>query len=288
MTITDDYSRYTFVFPLASKTETISRFHNLDNLLYNQFARHASIIRSDNGTEFKNNSFSEYCRAYGITQQYTTPYASSQNGVSERMNLTLLNPVRAMLKQSGLSQTYWVEALRNAANNRNRSPSAKTGSKTPYELFYGVPPQMDHLQIFGSPCYALTTSYQRRNTGTFKLADRSEQCVFLGYSTDSKSYRLLQQWSNKIITRRYEDTIFTKTADNDTTDSPKPDLPPAQSVTITLNTAPTPVPQSLPSPTTSDDSSEYESLDNQPSPSIASSPAPSNDHSSYVCLQASP
>jgi hypothetical protein len=209
LTFTDDYSRYKVVYLLKSKAEFFSKFQEFDTRNYNQFARHISVLRSDNGTEYKNSNVDQYCKAYGIQQQYTTRYSSSQNGVAERLNLTIMDGVRALLLERDLPSTYWGEAAMNLVYSRNRSPTSANGLQTPFELFMGVKPTMGHLQIFGSVCFALTTPYQRRISGPFKLSDRSERCVFLGYSNDSKSYRLLSS-SNKIILARYEDTLFPK------------------------------------------------------------------------------
>ena len=100
MTFTDDFSRYSFVFLLKFKTETFNSFARLDALMYNQFGRHIRFLRSDNGTEYANSKFLEYCQVYGIQQQFTTPYASNQNGVAERLNLTLLDGIRTLLHAS--------------------------------------------------------------------------------------------------------------------------------------------------------------------------------------------
>jgi hypothetical protein len=120
-----------------------------------------------------------------------------------------MDGVRALLLERDLPCTYWGEAAMNLVYSRNWSPTSANGLQTPFELFMGVKPTMSHLQIFGSVCFALTTPYQTRISGHFKLSDRSERCVFLGYSNDSKSYRLLSS-SNKIILARYEDTLFPK------------------------------------------------------------------------------
>ncbi|KAK4392785.1 Retrovirus-related Pol polyprotein from transposon TNT 1-94, partial [Sesamum angolense] len=61
----------------------------------------------------------------------TTPYTPQQNGVAERMNRTLLNKVRCLLISSGLSKTFWGEALSTAVYLINRSPSVPLLGKIP-------------------------------------------------------------------------------------------------------------------------------------------------------------
>jgi hypothetical protein len=230
-------------------------------MIYNQFGRHITFLRSDNGTEFKNSSFSMYCSAYGITQQFTTPDAPNQNGVSERLNLTLLDATRAMLHASKLSPDFWNEAVLNAVYTRNRSPSSSTGKCTPYELYYGHKPNVSHLQIFGTPCFAITTPYQRRNTGTFKLADRSKKCIFMGYSSNSKSYRLLNE-TGKITLARYEDTLFTVPCPPN---SHGPTIPPGESSSS--------IPLTLYTPSADDDNTSFYTVDSDLDSPVTHQPA---------------
>jgi transposase InsO family protein len=59
---------------------------------------------TDNGREFCGNEFEELCKTCGITRQKTTPYTPQQNGVAERMNMTLMEKARCMLSGVGLGK----------------------------------------------------------------------------------------------------------------------------------------------------------------------------------------
>ena len=123
---------------------------NLDTLLFNQHGWHIKILRTDNGLEFKNSLFETYCHDNGILHQFTVPYSPQQNGVAERLNQTLINSVRSMLKYSKLEYSLLAEPLLCATNIRNRSPSAALkDQKTPYELFTNKVPSVSHFKIFG-------------------------------------------------------------------------------------------------------------------------------------------
>eukprot|EP00158_Paraphelidium_tribonemae_P000967 Partr_v1_DN23774_c0_g1_i12_m52758 putative Retrotransposon protein len=110
---TDDYSRYAYMFLLQAKSDAFSKFQEL---------------RTDNGGEFKNASFTDYTLAYGILQEFTVPHCSCQNGVAERINLTILNAVRACLHESDLPLPFWDEAALCSMYTRNRSPTAANES----------------------------------------------------------------------------------------------------------------------------------------------------------------
>ena len=218
LTLIDDYSRYTTVYCLKSKADVFSKFQNFDQQLFNRTQRHTTYLRSDNGGEFKNTTFSVYCSKFGIIQEFSIPYNPSQNGVAERANLTLLNPVRAMLHESQLDKSFWDEALLNAVYTRNLSPISANDSMTPYQIWFGMKPSVSHLRIFGSTCFVFSPLSHRQKTGFTKLADRSVKCKFLGYCIDSKGYRLLNA-SNKIMTAPYHDVVFASIKSPD-------DLPP--------------------------------------------------------------
>ncbi|GJY45849.1 putative ribonuclease H-like domain-containing protein [Tanacetum coccineum] len=56
------------------------------------------IIRSDNGTEFKNKVIDDFCREKGIRREYSVARIPQQNGVAERRNRTLIEAARTISK----------------------------------------------------------------------------------------------------------------------------------------------------------------------------------------------
>jgi transposase InsO family protein len=73
LVIVDDYSCYFWVFFLESKDEEFEHFRSLALRLNNEHPNFLKAIRSDNGTEFRNASFDEFCLEHGIDQQFSTP-----------------------------------------------------------------------------------------------------------------------------------------------------------------------------------------------------------------------
>jgi transposase InsO family protein len=72
LVIVDDYSRYSWGF-LESKDEVFKNFQSLTLMLNNEHPNCLKVIRSDNGTEFKNASFDEFCLEHGVDQQFSAP-----------------------------------------------------------------------------------------------------------------------------------------------------------------------------------------------------------------------
>ncbi|GJV18242.1 putative ribonuclease H-like domain-containing protein, partial [Tanacetum coccineum] len=111
LVVTDDYSRFSWVFFLATKDETCEILKNFINEIENLVDKKVKIIRSDNGTEFKNKVMDDFCREKGIKREYSVARTPQQNGVAERMNRTLIEDARTMLADFKLPTTFWAEAV---------------------------------------------------------------------------------------------------------------------------------------------------------------------------------
>ncbi|GJQ99442.1 putative ribonuclease H-like domain-containing protein [Tanacetum coccineum] len=120
LVITDDCTRFSWVFFLATKDETSGILQNFIRQIENQLNHRVKIIRSDNGTEFKNRDMLEFCGNKGIKQEYSNARTPQQNGVAERMNRTLIEAARTMLADSLLPTTFWAEAVSTACYIFNR------------------------------------------------------------------------------------------------------------------------------------------------------------------------
>ncbi|KAJ9542569.1 hypothetical protein OSB04_029075 [Centaurea solstitialis] len=110
LVIIDDYSRFTWVFFLRTKDETSGLIKPFVKRVENQVNLRVKVIRSDNGTEFKNADLNSFCEEKGIERQFIAPRTPQQNGVAERRNRTLIEAARTMLADSKLPITFWAEA----------------------------------------------------------------------------------------------------------------------------------------------------------------------------------
>ena len=198
LSIVDDYSRKVWVYLLKNKSECLEKFKVWKTLVENQTNLKIKSLRTDNGLEFVNQEFNDLCAKYGIQRHKTVKNTPQQNGVAERMNRTLLNKVRCLMIESGLSKPYWGEALYNACYLINRSPSRVNEFMTPEEKWSSKKPSLNHIRTFGCVAYVHNVDD--------KLGKRSIKCVFLGYPDGVKGYRLLSLETYKIITSR--DVIF--------------------------------------------------------------------------------
>jgi transposase InsO family protein len=120
LVIVDDYSYYSWVFFLASKDQVFEHLWLLALRLNNEHPNCLKAIRSDNGTEFRNASFNEFCLEHVIDQQFSTSRVSQQNGVVERKNHTLVEMARMMLDEHRTPRCFWADAISIACYISNR------------------------------------------------------------------------------------------------------------------------------------------------------------------------
>ncbi|GJR44754.1 putative ribonuclease H-like domain-containing protein [Tanacetum coccineum] len=88
--------RFTWVFFLTTKDETSEILKNFIKEIENLEDKKVKIIRSDNGTEFKNKVMDDFCREKGIKREYNVARTPQQNGVAERRNGTLIEVVKIL------------------------------------------------------------------------------------------------------------------------------------------------------------------------------------------------
>ncbi|KAI3824291.1 hypothetical protein L1987_05744 [Smallanthus sonchifolius] len=155
LVVTDDFSRFSWVHFLGTKDETADILQYLILSLESLCKLKVRRIRSDNGTEFKNNLMELFCLKKGIRHEFSAPYTPQQNGVAERKNRTLIETARTMLSDAKLHVTFWAEAVNTACHVLNRVLVVKRHNKTCYELINNRLPNLDYLVPFGSPCSLL-------------------------------------------------------------------------------------------------------------------------------------
>ncbi|RLM64518.1 hypothetical protein C2845_PM16G23290 [Panicum miliaceum] len=192
ITFTDDYSRYGYIYPIKEKSEALDKFKEFKAEVENQHNLKIKVVRSDRGGEYYgrhtpygqvSGPFARFLTEQGIVAQYSMSGDPQQNGVAERRNRTLMDMVRSMIGYSTLPVSLWMEALKTAVYILNRVPS-KAVPKTPYELWTGKIPSLNHLRVWGSPAEAKIF-----NPNIGKLDSKTVSCHFIGYPDRSKGYR---------------------------------------------------------------------------------------------------
>lgn len=195
--IIDDHSRYMWSILLKDKGEAFTKFKIFKTLVELETKMKIKCFRTDRGGEFTSTEFNEFCEENGILKHLTAPYSPQQNGVVERRNRTLMEMTRSLLKHMSMPNHLWGEAVRHATYLINRVATRVLVSQTPYEIFKGKKPKIDHLRVFGCVCYVkVDTPFVK------KLDDRSRTLVHMGIKPASKAYRLYDPKNRRTVMSR--------------------------------------------------------------------------------------
>ncbi|GJR47357.1 retrovirus-related pol polyprotein from transposon TNT 1-94 [Tanacetum coccineum] len=158
-------------------------------------------IRTDNGTEFVNQTLREYYEKVGISHETSVARSPQQNGVVERRNRTLIEAARMLIEAARTMLIYakaplflWAEAVATACYTQNRSMIRRRHGKTPYELLHDKPPDLSYLHVFGALCYPTNDS---ENLG--KLQPKADIGIFIGYAPTKKAFRIYNRRTRRII-----------------------------------------------------------------------------------------
>ncbi|GJW62851.1 retrovirus-related pol polyprotein from transposon TNT 1-94 [Tanacetum coccineum] len=151
-------------------------------------------IRTDNGTELKNEKLRLFYAKLGIIHHTSIARTPQQNGVVERRNRTLFETVRTMLIFSKTLEFLWAEAIATACFTQNRSIVHTRYNKTPYELIHGRKPNVQYFHVFGSLCYPTNDHDDLR-----KIKPKADIGIFIGYSESLRGFCIYNRQTKKII-----------------------------------------------------------------------------------------
>ena len=123
-----------WVYFLKNKSDVFETFKKWKAMVETEIGLKVKCLRSDNGGEYIDGGFSEYCAAQGIRMEKTIPGTPQQNGVAERMNRSLNERARSMRLHAGLLKTFWADAVSTVAYLINRGPSVPMEFRLPEEV----------------------------------------------------------------------------------------------------------------------------------------------------------
>ncbi|GKB16126.1 cysteine-rich receptor-like protein kinase 8 [Tanacetum coccineum] len=189
-----------------------------------QFQTPIQTVRSDNGTEFLNESLSTFFQTKGIINQTSCPYTPQQNARVERKHRQLLEMVRSLFFQAKFPLHLWGYCILTSTYLINRLPSKVLNNKSPYECLYIKAPDLTHLRIIGCQALVYTPT-------TDKFAPKAIPTVHIGYPPHQKGYLLYNPITEKTITSRnvtFNETIFPFHTDPSPTPNTDPTTSPLQ------------------------------------------------------------
>nr|GEZ92925.1 retrovirus-related Pol polyprotein from transposon TNT 1-94 [Tanacetum cinerariifolium] len=166
LVIVDDYSSYTWTHFLRSKDETPEVLIDFLRLVQRGLQAQVRIVRTDKGTEFLNQTLHAYFAAEEIHHQTAAK----------------------------VPLFFWAEAIATTCFTQNRSLVIPRYEKTPYHIINDQKPSVRFFHIFGSLCYIV-----RDGENLDKMKKKGDDCIFVGYSTQSKAYRVFNKRTRVIM-----------------------------------------------------------------------------------------
>jgi hypothetical protein len=189
--IVDDYSRYSWIFFLKSKDKVFEHFQSLALSLNNEHPNCLKVIHIDNGTEFKNVSFDQFCLKHSVDQQFSAPRVPQHNGVMKHKNLTQM--ARTMLNEHRTLIRFWTDAISTACYISNQIFLYSILHLTPFELRFGQKPSISHLWPFGCKCVVLKCGNLN------KFESHSFDDILPGYTPHDRSHRVFNLETNTVV-----------------------------------------------------------------------------------------
>jgi len=170
-------------------------------LVENETGKRLKCLRSDNGDEYCSKEFDRYYSENGICREKTALGTPQENGVSERMNRTIMERTRCMRLHKGLPLQFWVDVVDTAVYLINKGPSSSWDGGIPEEAWTGKKVNYSFLKTFGYEAFVHINKENRT-----KLEAKSKKSTFIGYGVNDFGYRLYDYENHKII--RSRDVIF--------------------------------------------------------------------------------
>ena len=118
-----------------------------------------------------------------------------------------MEDIRTLLRDSGLSHSFWAEAAAHSIYTRNLIPSRRHPKRIPLESITGKRQNISHLRVFGAKCWAkIPTVHGIQVNGGSKLDARSTECRLLGYAPGSGNYKVQDNATRRVFVSR--DVVF--------------------------------------------------------------------------------
>jgi hypothetical protein len=205
VTFTCEATRFTVAYACRYKSDV--KTHFLEFL--EAVKRHGHVVKvlnSDGGGEYTANEnatnmseFQQICKDHGIEQQFTCAHTSAQNGISERLNRTIMDAVRCVLHEAGLSHRFWSLAMKWVVWVKNRiwhSSFMKQGRPmSPYEALHGRVPNLAMARVFGCDVWVYDFDAPKDT-----IQPKGIRCLFVGMSERRKGWLVFDLRTMKIKT----------------------------------------------------------------------------------------
>ncbi|SCZ92792.1 BZ3500_MvSof-1268-A1-R1_C147g00782 [Microbotryum saponariae] len=192
VTFLDDHSRKLWAYAIDHKSDVFPTFQTWLAEVELETNARLRILRTDNGGEYRSNAFTEFCKSKGIRRQYSIPYTPQQNGRAERVNLSIVEGVLALLADARLPATFWDEAAAYFVYCKNRCSHYSFGQTDSRIRLEGqAPPPPPSTRSAAQPG-------SRRPGPSQQARPQGARVIFTGYDLALKAFRFFDHSINRL------------------------------------------------------------------------------------------
>ena len=206
VTFTCEVSRWSIPYFAKSKSDVKKCYS--DFLKDVELMGHkVEVLNSDGGGEYTAgenakviSDFQKISSEHGITQNFTAPYTPEMNGVSERLNRTIVEHTRAILIAAGLAKEFWSMAAKHVVYLRNRlwhralQTSLNVGA-SPYQMVFGKAPKLINARVWGCDAWKLDHLHKSSS-----FTRKAKKMIFVGLSANRKGWVLFDPATRRTST----------------------------------------------------------------------------------------
>lgn len=259
----DHYTRYTWLYPLKTKSQVAQIFPTFKSLLENRFNTKIMTLFSDNGGEYL--ALRQFLASHEISHLTSPPHTPEHNGMAERKHRHIVETWLSLLTHAQIPNAYWTYSFAVVVYLINCLVTPNLADACPYQLLFHEEPNYSKLRTFGCFCYPWVKPY-----GQHKFTPKLKPCVFMGYSLTQSAYICLDVQTSRVYISRhvtFVESVFPfSRLSSQTQSSPSSNTTSSDYVSASLVPIfpQTPVLATLPCPT--------------PSPEQATLPTPQTQH----------
>ncbi|XLU82308.1 hypothetical protein S245_005728, partial [Arachis hypogaea] len=193
----DAHSKYTYIFLLTNKSQSLVAFQNYKAFIENQIGQKIKALQTDLGMEFMSHAFTDFLANEGIHHRKSCPYTHHQQGSVERKHRHITEVGLSLLATASLPMQFWEDAFLSSVYIINRLPTPVLDNNSPFEVLFKHQPDYTFFKIFGCMCFPFLRPYSKT-----KFNYKSEPCLFLGYDSNFKGYKCMAK-NGKIYMARH-------------------------------------------------------------------------------------
>ncbi|CAI5950270.1 unnamed protein product [Closterium sp. NIES-64] len=202
ITFIDAATRYVWHRNLPSRDMALAAFAAWLPIAERESGTQLKNFQSDGGGEYTSHRFKQFLAEKGIKQLLSLPYAHQQQGVAERLNRTLQNSMRKLLRGMRLPNHQWPAAMDHAVMLHNLlSSSSLPNNASPHLLWTGKQGSTKMLRVFGC-----MVQYRPPEARAGRFSQRAQWGLHLGIEKNYNAWKIFDVHTKETVAAR--DVIF--------------------------------------------------------------------------------